>query len=97
MCMKVKGSGSVPQKEVTQVDEFAVMLVFDVDNTPAVLATPDLLSVDHNGTIRANDGKRNDFLDIMSICLGGWGFGNNTLMVWFNSISSSSCSSESKG
>ena len=35
-----------PQQEITEVDEFAVPLVFDVDDTPPVLTSADGLSVD---------------------------------------------------
>jgi hypothetical protein len=31
-------------EEISEVDEFAVVLIFNVDNTPSVLASPNLLS-----------------------------------------------------
>lgn len=49
-------------QEVAQVDEFTVVLVLDVDNTPAVLATANLLAVDNNGLLTADNRERNDVL-----------------------------------
>lgn len=38
----------VPCQKVTEVDEFAVLLILDVDNTPTVLATTNRLAInDH--------------------------------------------------
>lgn len=37
-----------PKQEVAQVDKFAVGLVLDVNDTPSVLATTDLLAIDDN-------------------------------------------------
>ena len=45
------------EKEVSKVDEFAVVLVLDVDDTPAVLASANLLAVDNDGLFGANNGK----------------------------------------
>lgn len=45
------------EEEVSQVDKFAVVLVLDVNDTPAVLAATDLLAIDHDGLLRADDGK----------------------------------------
>lgn len=42
-------------QEVAQVDELAVVLVLDIDNTPAVLATANLLAVDNNGLLTADN------------------------------------------
>lgn len=50
------------EQEVSQVDEFAVVLVLNVDDTPAVLATTDLLAIDNNVALRANNRKRNQAL-----------------------------------
>jgi hypothetical protein len=52
------GSG----KEVSEVDEFAVSLVLNVDNTPAVLATADLLAVDDDVLLGSYNGEWDDFL-----------------------------------
>lgn len=49
-------------QEVAQVNEFAVVLILDVDHTPAVLTTADLLAVDNNGLLATDDGERNDIL-----------------------------------
>lgn len=42
-------------QEVAQVDEFTVVLVLDVDDTPAVLAATNLLAVDNNGLLTADN------------------------------------------
>lgn len=49
-------------QEVAQRDELAVRLVLDVDDAPPVLAAADLLAVDDNGLLRADDGEGNDVL-----------------------------------
>lgn len=51
-----------PCKEVSKIHEFAVVLILDVDDTPAVLATPNLLSIDDDVLLTSNNGKRNDVL-----------------------------------
>ena len=45
------------QEEVSQVDEFAVVLVLDVDDAPSVLATADLLAIDNDGLLGTDDGE----------------------------------------
>lgn len=50
------------EKEVAEVDEFAMVLVLDVDDAPAVLATPNLLAVDDDGLLRSNDGEGDEAL-----------------------------------
>lgn len=49
-------------QEIAQVDEFTVVLILDVDNTPAVLAAANLLAVDNNGLLTADNRERNDVL-----------------------------------
>lgn len=49
-------------QEVPQIDEFAVVLVLDVDNTPAVLSSANLLAVDDNVFLATDNGERNDVL-----------------------------------
>lgn len=49
-------------QEVAQVNELAVVLVLDVDDTPAVLAAANLLAVDNNGLLTADDGEGDDIL-----------------------------------
>ena len=49
-------------QEVTEVDKFTVVLVLNVDNTPAVLATANLLAVDNDGLLTTDNGERNDVL-----------------------------------
>ena len=51
-----------PQQEVTQVDEFAVVLILDVDDAPSVLAAADLLAVDDDVLLGANDSEGNEAL-----------------------------------
>lgn len=49
-------------EEVAEVDEFAVLLVFDVDGSPAVLSATDGLAGDVDVALAANDGERDDGL-----------------------------------
>lgn len=49
-------------QEVPQVDEFAVVLIFDVDNTPAILSAANLLAVDDNVFLATDNSERNDVL-----------------------------------
>lgn len=52
-------------EEVSQMRKLAVSLVFHVDETPAVLAATDLLAVNNNGLLRANNSKGDDALDLL--------------------------------
>lgn len=52
-------------KEVAQVNKLAVVLILDVDNTPAVLAAANLLAIYDNGLLTADNGERNDILNPM--------------------------------
>ena len=54
-------------QEVSQVDELAVVLVLDVDDSPPVLAAADLLAVDDDGLLRADNGEGNDVLTVMAV------------------------------
>ena len=45
--------------------KLAVSLVFHVDETPAVLVATDLLAVNNNGLLRANNSKGDDALDLL--------------------------------
>lgn len=49
-------------QKVTQVDEFAVVLILNVDYAPSVLATANLLAVDIHCSFTATNGKRNNRL-----------------------------------
>ena len=51
-----------PQQKVTQVDEFAVVLILDIDDTPSVLAPTDLLAVDDDILLRADNGEGDEAL-----------------------------------
>ena len=58
-----KGDGCrLPRQKVPQMHEFAVILVLDVYNAPAVLATTDRLAVYDHITFGANDSERDDVL-----------------------------------
>lgn len=50
------------EQKVSQIDEFAVVLILNVDDAPAVLTTADLLAVDNDVLLRANNRKRNQAL-----------------------------------
>lgn len=50
-------------QKVAEVHKFAVVLVFDVDHAPAVLAAAYLLSVDDNVLLASDDGEGDDILN----------------------------------
>jgi len=50
------------EQKVPQVDEFAVILILDVDDAPPVLASADLLAIDNDGLFRANNSKGDQIL-----------------------------------
>jgi len=52
----------LPSQEVAQVHKFTVGRVLHIDDTPAVLAPTNRLSIDENVPLRTHDGKRNNFL-----------------------------------
>lgn len=54
-------------EEISQVDELAVVLVFDVDNTPAVLSTADLLAIDNDVLLAADNCERDDVLCVQAL------------------------------
>ena len=56
-------------EEVAEVDEFAVLLVLDVDGSPAVLATTDSLAINVDVALAADNCERNDRLIEVSRCL----------------------------
>ena len=45
------------EQEVPEVHKLAVVLVLNVDDAPSVLATTDLLAVDNDVLLRADNGK----------------------------------------
>jgi hypothetical protein len=49
-------------EEVSEVDEFAVVLVLDVDDSPSVLTSTDLLAANDDRLLRSNNGEGNDVL-----------------------------------
>jgi hypothetical protein len=55
------------EEEVPEVDEFAVVFVLDVDDAPPVLAAPDLLAIDNDGLLGADDGEGDQVLLNMSV------------------------------
>lgn len=52
-------------EEVAEVDELAVVLIFDVDDAPLVLSTTDGAAVDVDGLVAADYGKGNEVLDLL--------------------------------
>ena len=56
------GEHCLPRQKVPQVHEFTVILVFNVDDTPAVLATTNRLAVNDHIALGANDSERDDVL-----------------------------------
>lgn len=49
-------------EEVSKVNKFAVVLILDIDHTPAILTAPNLLSVHDNVLLATNNCKGNDVL-----------------------------------
>ena len=49
-------------QEVAEVDKFTVVLILDVDDTPAVLTAANLLAVHDDGLLTTDNGERNDIL-----------------------------------
>lgn len=49
-------------QEVSQVNEFAVVFILDVNHAPTVLAAANLLAVDDNVLLATDNSKRNDVL-----------------------------------
>jgi hypothetical protein len=56
------------QEEVAQVDEFAVLLILDVDDAPAVLTTANLLAVDNDVLLGADNSEGNQALLPLAMC-----------------------------
>ena len=52
----------LPSEEVAEGNELAVRLVLDVDDTPAVLAAANRLTLHDNGALRTNNREGNDVL-----------------------------------
>lgn len=53
-----------PSEEVAEEDKFAVILVLDVDNAPAVLTASDLAAGDDDGLLGTYNRKRDDVLEL---------------------------------
>lgn len=51
------------EEEIAEMDEFAVVLIFDIDDAPAVLAASDLTPVDGDRSLGADDGEGHEILD----------------------------------
>ena len=49
-------------EEIAKVDEFAVILVFDVNHTPAVLTATDLLSANNDRFLATNNSEWDNIL-----------------------------------
>ena len=50
------------QKEITQVDKLAVLLILDVDDTPPVLSATDLLAIDDDVLLGSHNGEGDEAL-----------------------------------
>ena len=88
-----------PGEKVAQINELAVVFVFDVDYAPAIQAASNLLSVDNDWLLAANNGKGDHVLTPLAqnrcvfLSLEIW----NTLICAFMARSSSSSSPLSYG
>lgn len=60
--MRAKLKADKPGEEVTQVDELAVVLVLDIDDTPSVFASTNGLAINDDIALRADDSERNNIL-----------------------------------
>jgi hypothetical protein len=56
------------EKEVSQVDKFAMSLVLDVDDSPSVLAAADLLTIDDDRLLGTDNSEGNKILLRISMC-----------------------------
>jgi hypothetical protein len=54
-------------KEVSEVNKFAVVLVLDIDNPPAVLTSTDLFTTNYDGLLRSDNGKWDYVLIILLV------------------------------
>lgn len=52
-------------KEISEVDEFAVVLILDVDDSPSVLTSTNLLASNNDRLLRSDNGEGNDVLNTM--------------------------------
>lgn len=52
------------EEEVAQVDEFAVSLILDVDDTPSVLSAANLLAVDNDRLLGSDDSEGDEALSL---------------------------------
>ena len=50
-------------QEIAQGDEFAMVFIFDVDNTPSILTATDLSATDGDGLFASDNSKRDDVFD----------------------------------
>lgn len=80
-------------EEVAQVDELAVVLILDVDHTPAVLTTANLLAIDNNGLLTADNRERNNVLYWRSDWYQIGLFPGSHTLIWALMARSSSSSS----
>jgi hypothetical protein len=89
-----------PSKEVAKVVELAVLLVFDVDDSPAVLAATNRLAIDDDVALGADDGEGDHVLrkqgDVSKVRRKRQRF-QRTRMASLRVLSSASFSSLSKG
>lgn len=55
-----------PGQKVAQVDEFTVVLILDIDDTPSVLTATDLLAIDNNVLLATDNSEGDNALKRMS-------------------------------
>lgn len=58
-CPRSAEENTSPGQEVTQVDKFTVLLIFDIDHTPLVFSPTDALPVNYDRALGANDCEGN--------------------------------------
>lgn len=52
-----------PGQEVPEIDKFTVVLILDIDDTPFVLSTTDLLAINNDGLFATNNSEGDDVLN----------------------------------
>ena len=53
-----------PRQKIPQANEFAMVLVFHVDDSPSVLTATDLATIYDDGVFRPDDGEGNEVFDV---------------------------------
>jgi len=58
---------SLPGEEVSEVDEFTMSFVFDIDDSPSVLPAPYCFAINDDTSFRADNSEGEHFLLVSSV------------------------------